>query len=82
MCLWDVVWGVLWGVEWGVGSGFVGCRVTAWQGTIWGGVYAGYGGCSVGCVQCIRRVQSMLCAVYGGAVDVECGVCSGYDGAG
>jgi hypothetical protein len=35
---------------------------------------------SVRCVQSIRRVQSMLCTVYGGAVDVVCGVCSGYDG--
>jgi hypothetical protein len=67
-------------VECGVCSGYDGCRVTAMQCTIWRVVYAVYGGCSVGCVQCIRRVQSMLCAVYGGAVDVECGVCSGYDG--
>jgi hypothetical protein len=43
-------------------------------------VWAVYGVCSVWRGQCIRRVQSVVCAVYGGGVCVVCGVCSGYDG--
>ena len=68
------------GVVCGVCSGYDGYSVTGVQSTIWRVVYAVYGGCSVGCVQCTRRVQSRVCAVYGGAVGVVCGVCSGYDG--
>ena len=68
------------GVVCGVCSGYDGYSVTGVQCTIWRVVYAVYGGCSVGCVQCTRRVQSRVCAVYGGAVGVVCGVCSGYDG--
>ena len=54
------VYGGAVGVVCGVCSGYDGCRVTGVQGAIWRVVYAVYGGCSVGCVQCIRRVQSML----------------------
>ena len=74
------VYGGAVGVVCGVCSGYDGCSVTGVQCTIWRVVYAVYGGCSVGCVQCIPRVWSMLCSVYGGAVGVVCGVCSGYDG--
>ena len=35
---------------------------------------AAYGVCRV------RWVRGRVCAVYGGAVGVVCGVCSGYDG--
>ena len=47
------------GVVCGVCSGYDGYSVTGVQSTIWRVVYAVYGGCSVGCVQC------MVCAEYG-----------------
>ena len=63
-----------------------GCSVACARCIIMCTGYRVCGGCSVWCVQCIRRVQcircvqSMVCAVYGGAVGVVCGVCSGHDG--
>jgi hypothetical protein len=75
------VYGGAVGVVCSVCSGYDGRRVTGVQCTIWRVmVYAVYGGCSVGCVQCTVCVQSMGCTVYGGAVDVVCSVCSGYGG--
>ena len=60
------------GVVCGVSSGYD--SITAVQCIIWRVVCAGYGGGNVWCA------RGRVCAVYGGAVGVVCGVCSGYGG--